>query len=163
MFGKRLALGALLTSLGVAAFGGFSNSSGQSSQTGEPGLTYGGLRNVESVWLRLDQSRRVILAVEVPWEAPRKRCSDKRPYASTVFTGAEYVQPVVIAADGTFARRVVDRYREEGIRYVETQNLKGTLTDAKVTGTIAGKAKATKPNGKVVRCSFGPQNWSAVD
>jgi hypothetical protein len=163
MFGKRLALGALLTGLGVAAFGGFSNSSGQSSDTGAPGVTYGGVRNIESVWVRLDESRHVILAIEVPWDASGRRCSDKRGYSSRLFTGAEYSQAVVIRSDGTFARTVVDRYRDLGTRYVETQILKGTLTDAKITGTIEGKVKRTKPNGRVVRCSFGPLKWNAVD
>jgi len=162
MFGKRLVLGALLTGLGVAAIGGFSNSSGQ-SQTEQPGVTYGGVRNIESVWVRLDESRHVILAIEVPWDASGRRCSDKRGYSSRLFTGAEYSQAVVIRSDGTFGRTVVDRYRDLGSRYVETQILKGTLTDATITGTIAGKVKRTKPNGRVVRCTFGPLKWTAVD
>lgn len=163
MFGKRLALGALVAILGVAAFGGFNNSSGQSSPTQDPGVTYGGVRNVESVWLRLDASRHVILAVEVPWDAAGRRCSDKKGYSSRLFTGAEYSAAIVIRADGTFAKTVVDRYRDQGTRYVETQTLKGTLTDARVTGTIEGKVQRTKPNGQVVRCTFGPLKWNAVD
>ena len=161
MFGKRLALGMLVTGLGVAAFGGFSSSSGQSSDP--PGVTYGGVRNIESVWVRLDESRHVILAIEVPWDASGRRCSDKRGYSSRLFTGAEYSQAVVVRSDGTFGRTVVDRYRDLGTRYVETQILKGTLTDARITGTIEGKVKRTKPNGRVVRCSFGPLRWNAVD
>ena len=163
MFRKRLVLGVLLTGLGVAAFGGFSNSSGQSPQAGEPGVTYGGVRNIESVWVRLDESRHVILAIEVPWDASGRRCSDKRGYSSRLFTGAEYSQTIVIRSDGTFGRTVVDRYRDLGTRYVETQTVKGTLTDARITGTIEGKVKRTKPNGRVVRCTFGPLNWNAVD
>jgi hypothetical protein len=108
---------------GVAGFGAFSNSYGQSSETAEPRITYGGVRDFEWVWLRLDESRHVALALEVPWAASGKRCSD----------------------------------------YLETQTVKATLTDERVTGTIAGKAKRTKPNGQVVRCTFGPLRWSAVD
>jgi hypothetical protein len=57
----------------------------------------------------------------------------------------------------------VDRYRDAGTRYLETQTVKATLTDDNVTGTIAGNTKRTKPNGQVVRCTFGPLRSSAVD
>ena len=100
------------------------------------------------MWLRLDESRHVILALEIPWDASGSRCSDRRGYSSRVFAGAEYSKTIVIRAGGVFDKTVVDRYREQGTRYVETQTLKGTLTDAKVTGTIAGKVERTKPNGK---------------
>jgi hypothetical protein len=163
MAGKRLAAGVLVGSLGMAVFGGLSNSSAQPAQTQAPGVTYGGLRDFDEVWLRLDESRNVILNLEVPWAASGKRCSDKKPYSSTLFTGAEFQEPVTIRADGTFARTVVDRYRFEGTRFVETQTVKGTLTDAKVTGTIAGNVKRTKRGGRVVRCTFGPLSWNAVN
>ena len=162
MLGKRLFFGTLVAILGVAALGGINTSVGQPSQT-HPGVTYGGVRNVESVWLRLDESRHVILALEIPWDASGSRCSDRRGYSSRVFAGAEYSRTIVIRAGGVFARTVVDRYREQGTRYVETQTVKGTLTDAKVTGTIAGKVERTKPNGQIVRCTFGPLNWTAFD
>jgi|SRR5215207_3740980 len=161
MFGKRLALGALVGGFGLAAFGGLSSSSGQEAEA--PGVSYGGVRDFAEVWLRLDASRNVILNLELPWAASGKRCSDKKPYSSTLFTGAEYQEAIVIRPDGTFARTVVDRYRLQGTRYVETQTVKGTLTDARVAGTIAGNVKRTKPNGRVVRCSFGPLTWSAVN
>jgi hypothetical protein len=166
MFGKRLAVGLLVGSLGLAAFGGLSNSSGQLAQTAQteaPGVSYGGVRDFDEVWLRLDASRNVILSFELPWAASGKRCSDKKAYTSTLFTGAEYQQAIAIRRDGTFARTVVDRYRFEGTGYVETQIVKGTLTDAKVSGTIEGKSVRTKSNGRVVRCTFGPLRWSGVN
>jgi hypothetical protein len=92
-----------------------------------------------------------------------KRCSDKRSYTSVFFAGAEYQQTIVIRSDGTFTKTVVDRYRDAGTRYLETQTVKATLTDDNVTGTIAGNTKRTKPNGQVVRCTFGPLRSSAVD
>jgi len=163
MFGKRLALGALVTCLGVAAVGGFSNSSGQSSETQTAGVTYGGVRDFEWVWFRLDASRHVVLALEVPWAVSGRRCSDKRAYSSVLYAGAENSQTIAVRADGTFSKTVVDRYRDAGTRYVETQTVKGTLTDERVTGTIAGKVQRTKPSGRVVRCTFGPLNWNASD
>ena len=163
MFGKRLALGVLVTGLGLAAVGGFSSSSGQEGETPAPGVSYGGVRDFDEVWLRLDGSRNVILNVEVPWAASGRRCSDRKPYSSTLFSGAEYQEAISIRRDGTFERTIVDRYRFEGTGYVETQTLKGTLTDARVTGTIAGNVKRTKSNGRVVRCTFGPLRWSAVN
>jgi hypothetical protein len=161
MVGKRLALGVLVGSLGTAAFGGLSSSSGQEAKV--PGVSYGGVRDGAEVWLRLDASRNVILNFELPWAASGNRCSDKKPYTSALYTGAEYQEAIVIRRDGTFARTVVDRYRSEGTRYIETQTVKGTLSDARVGGTIAGNVKRTKPNGRVVRCTFGPLNWSAVN
>ena len=160
MFG-RLAVGVVVGSIILAALGNFSSSSGQSAQT--PGVSYGGLRDFSEVWLRLDPSRNVILNFELPWAASGKRCSDKKSYSNTLFTGAEYQEAIAIRPDGTFKTTVVDRYRDAGIRYVDTQIVKGTLTDARVSGTIEGKSQRTKPNGRVVRCSFGPLRWSAVD
>jgi hypothetical protein len=162
MVGKRLALGVLVGSLGLAAFGGLSSSSGQQATT-PPGVAYGGVRDGAEVWLRLDASRNVILNLELPWAAGGRHCSDKKPYTSKLFTGAEYQEAIVIRPDGTFARTIVDRYRFAGTGYVETQTVKGTLGDARVAGTIAGNTKRTKPNGRVVRCTFGPLNWSAVN
>jgi hypothetical protein len=122
------------------------------------------VRDGEWVWVRLDSSRQVVLALEVPWAASGKRCSDKRSYTNLLWAGAEFnAQTIVIRSDGTFTKTVVDRYRDDGIRYLETQTVKGKLTDARVTGTIEGKSRRTKPNGQVVRCTFGPLNWSAVD
>lgn len=161
MIGRRLPIGVLVTTLAIAGFGSLNSSSGQAPET--RGVTYGGLRNIESVWLRLDPSRNVILALEVPWDAPGRRCSDKRGYSSRLFTGAEYSQTIVVDDEGKFARTVVDRYREAGTRYVETQTVKGTIAGGRVRGTIEGKVQRTKPSGQVVRCTFGPLSWGAVD
>jgi hypothetical protein len=164
MFGKRLALAMLVATLAVAVFGGLNYSSGQSSGIQEPGATYGGVRDLEWVWVRLDASRHVVLALEVPWAASGRRCSDRRSYTNVLYAGAEFnSQTIAIRSDGTFAKTVVDRYRDAGTRYLETQTVKGTLTDERVTGTIEGKSTRTKPNGRVVRCTFGPLRWSAVN
>ena len=164
MFGKRLALGALVASLAVAAFGELSNSSGQPAQTeDEPGLSYGGLRFSESVWVRLDPTRSVIRALELPWAVNGKRCSSGKGYSSTLLTGSEYDQPVSLGRGGTFRKTVVDAYSFDGIRAKETQTVKGTVRPARVEGTIEGKVRLIRPNGQVVRCTFGPQHWSAVD
>ena len=162
MFAKRLAVGGLVAISVVAGLGIFNSSYGQSSDTG-PGTTYGGVRDLEWVWMRLDPSRNVVLALQVPWAASGKRCSNGKAYTSLLYAGAEYEQTILINSDGTFGKTVVDRYRESGIRYVETQTVKGTLTDDRVTGTVAGNAKRTLANGRVVRCKFGPLKWSAVD
>jgi hypothetical protein len=159
--GKRLALGVLVTALGISALGSASNSFGQTSP--EPGTTYGGLRFGESVWLRLDETRTVILALELPWAAERRRCSNRKAYSSTLFTGAEYDEPIAIRSGGQFRRTVLDDYRFGGSRYQETQTVKGTLATSQVTGTIEGKVRITQPNGRVVRCTFGPQRWTAID
>jgi hypothetical protein len=164
MVGKRLAVGVLVATVGVAGFGVFSNSYGQSSETAEPGVTYGGVRDFEWVWLRLDESRHVVLALVVPWAASGRRCSDKRSYTNVLWAGSEFnSQTISIRSDGTFTKTVVDRYRDAGTRHVDFQIVKGTLTDHSVRGTIEGNSKRTKPNGRVVRCTFGPLRWSAVN
>jgi hypothetical protein len=163
MVGKRLALGVLVGSLGLAAVGGLSSSSGQSPETPAPGVSYGGLRDYETVWLRVDESRRVVIALELGYSASGRRCSDKKGYSNILYTGAVYSQPFGVRPDGTVAKTVVVRYSDEGTRYLETLVVKATVKDARVTGTIAGNSKRTKPNGRVVRCTFGPLNWSAVN
>ena len=163
MVGKRLALGVLVGSLGLAAVGGLSSSSGQSPEVPEPGVSYGGLRAFETVWLRVDESRRVVIALELGYSASGRRCSDKKGYSNILYTGAVYSQPISVRADGTFARRIVDRYNDEGTSYLETLLVKGTVKDARATGSIEGNSRRTKPNGRVVRCTFGPLNWSAVN
>ena len=53
MYGKRLALGAAVVALVVGVTGALSNSSGQSAQPQAPGLSYGGTRALETLWLRV--------------------------------------------------------------------------------------------------------------
>lgn len=163
MFRTCAAIGLLASILAVAAPGGPGTSVGQGPGSDRPGTVYGGLRNFESVWLRLDESRHVILAMEIPWDATGRRCSNRKGYSSRLYTGAEYSRSVAIRADGSFATTAVDRYRQDGIRYVETQIVKGRLAGSQVSGTIEGKARRTLPTGRVVRCTFGPLNWRAAD
>ena len=85
MFGKRLVLGTVMAVVGVAAFGALNNSSGQSPGSQVAGVTYGGVRDFEWVWVRLDQSRNVVSALEVPWAASGRRCSDKRSYTNVLY------------------------------------------------------------------------------
>src|SRR3954468_14629382 len=161
MVGKRLALGVLVGSLGLAAFGGFNSSSGQEAEPPAPGVAYGGLRDYETVWLRVDDSREVVIALELGYSASGSRCSDRKGYSNILYTGAVYSQPIAVKSDGTFAKTVIDRYSDQGIRYLDTVLVKGAVKDAQVTGTIQGNSRRTKPNGRIVRCTFGPLNWKA--
>jgi hypothetical protein len=163
MDGKRLALGVLVGSLGLAAFGGLSSSSGQSPEAPAPGVSYGGLRDFETVWLRVDASRHVVIALEVGYGAGGQRCSDGKGYSNILYTGAVYSQPIAVKPDGTLARTVVVRYNDAGTRYLETLTVKATVKDARVTGTIEGTSRRTRPNGRVVRCTVRPLTWSAVN
>ena len=160
---KRLGIAALASTLVIAVLGGVDSSVGQAPGPDRPGSVYGGVRNIESVWVRLDRSRNVVLSMEIPWDAAGSRCSNRKGYSSRLYTGAEYSHTIGIRPGGAFSTTVVDRYRQDGIRYVETQIVKGTLTSSQVSGTIEGKAERTLPTGRVVRCTFGPLNWRAVD
>jgi hypothetical protein len=163
MYGKRLALGASVVALVVAASGALSNSAGQSQQPA-PGLTYGGTRALDTVWLRLDPSRDWIAAFELPWEiAPRRCTNDPNGYFSVLYGGFHYHEPIGVSAQGKFAKTVVDRYRDRGIRYEEHQSVTGTITDEAVSGTIRTRTIATKPNGRVARCNSLRQRWRAVN
>jgi hypothetical protein len=48
-------------------------------------------------------------------------------------------------------------------RYEETQLVTGTITDRRAAGRIRGRVKYVRPNGRVVRCTFGPQTWNALN
>jgi hypothetical protein len=164
MYGKRLALGASVVALVVAVSGVLNNSAGQSVQPQAPGLTYGGTKHLDILWLRLHPSRARLAAAEIPWEIAAERCTnDTNGYFSILYVGLYYDEPVAVSAQGTFRKTVVDRYRDRGIRYEEHQTLTGTITDERVTGTIRARTVATKPNGRVARCNSLPQRWSAVN
>ena len=115
------------------------------------------------MWLRLDPSRLVIAALEVPWAVARERCSNRKGYFSALVAGYENGTPIEIDSRGQFSRKVVDRYRMRGTRYEETQLVTGTVTDARAAGRIRGRVKYVRPNGRVVRCTFGPQTWNALN
>ena len=68
MYRMRLALGALVVALVVGVSGALTSSSGQLPQQPTSGVTYGGEKAFDTVWLRLHPSREVIAAVEIPWE-----------------------------------------------------------------------------------------------
>jgi hypothetical protein len=159
---KRIAVGVTGATLCVAAFGG-ANALGQSPpQPAEPGVVYGGERFGVPAWVTLTASRRYIDSLTLPWAINRKRCSDNKGYFSMLFIESRDTV-VRVGADGTFRNTTVDDYRDLGTHFVETQTVKGTVTDARVFGTIEGKVKRTKASGRVVRCTFGPQRWSVVN
>jgi hypothetical protein len=162
MYGKRV-VGVSALGLVLAAFGTASGAVAQAPQEPGAGLTYGGLKGLDPVWLRLDPSRSVIASLEVPWTIARERCSNRKGYFSTLVAGYEYGTRISVSSRGTFTRRVVDRYRDAGTRYEETQLLTGTITDQRAAGRIRGRVKYVRPNGRVVRCTFGPQTWNAVN
>ena len=162
MHAKRLALALLSVTVGVAASGGLTTSSGQAPGD-RPGLSYGALRGEDSVWLRLDGSRRLIAALEIPVAMSRDRCSNRKGWFTFVYGGAEWYQVIYVGATGRFKKRMLDRWSEDGIRYVEDYTVSGTITDERVTGKVEGTVRRTMPSGRVVRCSFGPQSWAAVN
>jgi hypothetical protein len=146
----------------VAAVGTPSSSTGQSQ--GPPGLTYGGLKDQDPAWLRLDPGRRSIAALHIEWAAAAKRCSDRKVYFSTLYAGYEQNRPIPVGADGRFSKVIHDSYTYEGRRHVETQTVSGTVAGHVATGTVSGQGRAMTPGGKVVvRCTFGPQNWRLTD
>ena len=157
----RFAFAALMVALLVGVFGAPSSSTGQSEQSA--GRTYGGLKDLEPVWLRLDPSRAFITALEIPWGVDPGRCSRRVWHRSTTFAGFAYSHPVSVSARGTFRTTVVDRYSDQSSRYEEHQTVTGTIAGHVARGSISGRLRIERRNGQVVRCSFGPQRWRAED
>jgi hypothetical protein len=161
MNGKRLALVAFAAGLIIAVTGGPSNSTGQ-TQDG-PGITYGGTKDIESAWLRLDSGRRAIAAIEMQWAVASERCSNRKTYFSALYAGYEWQDPIIVSQAGKFRKTVIDRYRDRGSRYEEHQVVSGTIDGPVARGSISGRVRVVKPNGQVVRCNFGPQRWRLRD
>jgi hypothetical protein len=161
MNGKRLVLVALAAALIVAAAGGAGSSTGQTQD--QPGLTYGGLKDRYAAWLRLDPGRAAIAAMQMDWAIAPERCSNRKTYGSALYAGYEEFDPISVSPAGKFKKTVVDRYTERGSRYEERQSVEGTIGGDVATGSISGRVRIVKPNGRVVRCDFGPQRWRLVD
>jgi hypothetical protein len=161
MTGKRLALAAVMAGFGLALIGGLSNSTGQTQEG--PGTSYGGLKDQFPAWLRLDPGRRAIAAVQIDWAIAPERCSNRKAYSSTMYAGYEEQNPISVAQDGTFRKTVVDRFRDQGTRYEETQAVSGTIANDAVTGSISSRVRIVKPSGLVVRCKSRIQRWRLVD
>jgi hypothetical protein len=161
MNAMRLALVALGVALVVATAGGPTSSTGQTQD--RPGLTYGGLKDRYAAWLRLAPGRNSIAALQIDWAVAPERCSNQRTYSSVLYAGGEEFLPIRVGAAGRFARTVVDRYTTEGSRYEEHQVVNGTIAEDVARGSIRGRVKIVRPNGRVVRCNFGPQTWRLVD
>lgn len=60
----RVGIGVAVTACAIAASGAVNTSSGQSGPG--PGVTYGGEKNADWSWFRLDFSRRVVAAAQIP-------------------------------------------------------------------------------------------------
>jgi hypothetical protein len=161
MNGKRLALAVLMVAAIVAAVGGPSSSTGQTQDP--PGVTYGGVKDQDPAWLRLDGARRSIAALHIEWAAAPERCSNRKVYFGTLYAGYEWNSPIPVDERGRFNKVIVDRYPYAGGRYVETQAVSGTIAGHVATGTISGRARGVRPGGQVVRCTFGPQRWRLTD
>jgi hypothetical protein len=162
MFGKRLALVVSAVALVVAVAGGASDSTGQTQGT-SAGITYGGLKDQYGAWLRLDPGRRAIAALQIDWAIAPERCSNRKAYSSVMYAGYEEQNPISVGQDGAFKKTVVDRFKDEGGRYEETQVVSGKIADDVVTGSITSRVRVVKPSGLVVRCTSRVQRWRLVD
>jgi hypothetical protein len=150
-----------VTACAIAASGTVNTSSGQSAP--QAGVTYGGQKNADWVWLRLDFARRVVAAGQIPVAISGQRCSNHKGYSTTFYVGSEDYRTIALAADGSFTKTVTDRYRDHGSLYTETAKLSGRVTDDRVSATISGTVRVVKPSGAVVRCTYGPQPWTAFN
>jgi hypothetical protein len=161
MFGKRIGLVFFAVALVVAVAGRPSDSTGQTQET--PGITYGGLKDRYGAWLRLDPGRRAIAALQIDWAIAAERCSNRKTYSNVVYAGYEEGRPISVGQDGAFKKTVVDRFKDEGGRYEETQVVSGKIADDVATGSITSRVRVVKPSGLVVRCASRIQRWRLVD
>ena len=161
MNAQRLVLVALAAAVIAAIAGGASSSTGQTQDS--PGLTYGGAKDRYAAWLRLAPGGRAIAAMQMDWAVAPGRCSNGKTYSSVLYAGYEEFSPINVSAAGRFKRTIVDHYNNEAGRHEERQAIEGTITGGVATGSISGRVRIEKPNGKVVRCNFGPQRWRLED
>jgi hypothetical protein len=161
MSGKRLGLAVLGAGLVIAVTGGLSSSTGQTQDA--PGVTYGGLKDTYAAWLRLSPARDSIASLQMDWAVAKERCSHRKTYSSTLYAGYEEFQQIRVSPAGKFEKTIVDRYRNEGTRYEETQTVSGTVNGHVATGSINGRVRIVQKGGRVVRCNFGPQRWRLTD
>jgi hypothetical protein len=161
MKGARLALAGVVAALLAVVASGPGDSTGQTPDTA--GLTYGGLKDQYAAWLRLGPGGTSIASMQIDWAVAPKRCSNRKTYSSTLYAGFEQLNPITVSQAGKFRRTIVDRYRQSGTLHEEHQMVSGTITGATATGSISGRVKIVQPNGRVVRCNFGPQRWRLVD
>jgi hypothetical protein len=158
---RLVGLAAVILALAATVVAGASDSTGQTQ--GAPGVTYGGLKDQYAAWLRVDPGRRSVAALLIEWAVAPDRCSNKRSYSSTLYAGYEEFQPIQLSAEGGFKKTIVDRYKDGGSRFEETQTVVGSIDGHVAVGSISGRAKIVKPDGRVVRCNFGPQAFRLVD
>jgi hypothetical protein len=155
----RSGLTASVLSLTLAVSGSLGSAAAQSPGAAT-GNAYGGLRGLQSAWLRVSPSRSLILALELPFPVARERCSNNRGYFGWVLTGVENFEPIYIRRNGTFNGTAKSRYTDLGSRFEERAVVRGTITPARATGTVQGTVRIVRPTGLVVRCTFGPQRWT---
>jgi hypothetical protein len=156
---NRTVLTASVLSLALALGGSLGSASAQAPGAAT-GHSYGGVRGLESAWLRVDPSRSLILALELPYPVARDRCSNRRGYFGWVLTGVENFEPIHIRRNGTFDGIARSRYTDLGSRFEERAVVRGTITPARASGTVQGTVRIVRPGGLVVRCTFGPQHWT---
>jgi hypothetical protein len=155
----RTGLTASVLSLTLAVSGSLGSAAAQSPGAAT-GNAYGGLRGLQSAWLRVSPSRSLILALELPFPVARERCSNNRGYFGWVLTGVENFEPIYIRRNGTFNGTAKSRYTDLGSRFEERAVVRGTITPARASGTVQGTVRIVRPSGLVVRCTFGPQHWT---
>ena len=153
----------LLVALVMAALIGIGSSSGQ-SPVPTVGVSYGGLREEDGVWLRVDRSRTAIAALEIPIAIAGERCSNGKVFSDDkIYGGTDYYPPIYLRSDGGFTKTIVARWTAERVRYSETASVTGRVTDERASGTYRVKVGFVKPNGQKVRCRSTIQRWSAVN
>jgi hypothetical protein len=157
-----LTLAALAAAVAVALAGSTSTSIGQ-SPVPAAGLAYAGKKGFDPLWVRVHATRRLIEALEISVPVSRERCSNRKGYFTSFYGGTDNLETIVIGSDGEFADTITDRYRDAGSRYEEIAKLTGKVDDERVSLTIRGTIRVVRPNGLVVRCTFGPQRWTAFN
>ena len=158
---RLVGLAAVIVGLAATVVTGTSDSTGQTQ--GAPGVTYGGLKDQYAAWLRVDPGRNAVAALLIEWAVAPDRCTNKRPYSSTLYAGYEEFRPIQLSDQGGFRKTIVDRFKDGGSRVEETQTVVGSFNGGVAVGSISGRVKIVKPDGRVVRCNFGPQAWRLVD
>jgi hypothetical protein len=162
---RPLGLALLCAAIAVPAVALATGPSGGRSTTGAArvGVSYGALTpQGYALWVRLRRDRQRVASLEMGWEAPAARCSNRKTFYSSSYLGGENFELIPVKA-GQFTKRAKDRYFDGTTAIVEDVRVQGRITPAATTGSFTATVNARRRDGTRYTCSVGPVAFRAVN
>jgi hypothetical protein len=125
------------------------------------GVSYGALTSQGyALWIRLRPDRQRIASLEVSWEAPAARCSNRKTFYDASYLGGENSHVIPVTA-GAFSKRAVERYFDGSTAIVENFRVQGRIDDLQAVGQFTVKLTAKRRDGTSYTCNVGPVPFTA--